>query len=148
MSSSFSSQDSINDPKEQKYIGSPQLSRWARARRIRSSKLAEKTYSPEALNVSKTPPSQGYKEGTTALFELPSFDDNNDNDDDHENKLSSHRKRENTIYMVSDGTGWTAEHSVHAALGQFEHCFVDQGCPVDTHLFSGVNLFFSIQCFL
>lgn len=42
------------------------------------------------------------------------------------------------IYMVSDGTGWTAEHSVNAALGQFEHCLIDRGCPVNTHLFSGV----------
>ena len=129
-------------------MGSPQLSRWARARRIRSSKLAEKTYTPEALNiVSNSPPSQSYKEGSNALSELQSFDDNNNNnDEEHENRLSSHRKRENTIYMVSDGTGWTAEHSVHAALGQFEHCLIDQGCPVDTHLFSGVNLLFSIHC--
>ncbi|CAA6668738.1 unnamed protein product [Spirodela intermedia] len=43
------------------------------------------------------------------------------------------------IYMVSDGTGWTAEHSVNAALGQFEHCLVDRGCPVSTHLFSGID---------
>lgn len=45
-----------------------------------------------------------------------------------------------SIYMVSDGTGWTAEHSVNAALGQFEHCLVDRGCPVNTHLFSGVTI--------
>ncbi|KAI3510410.1 hypothetical protein L1887_17381 [Cichorium endivia] len=43
------------------------------------------------------------------------------------------------IYMVSDGTGWTAEHSVNATLGQFEHCLVDRGCPVNTHLFSGIE---------
>ncbi|KAM7525200.1 hypothetical protein LguiA_015102 [Lonicera macranthoides] len=43
------------------------------------------------------------------------------------------------IYMVSDGTGWTAEHSVSAALGQFEYCFVDRGCIVNTRLFSGIN---------
>jgi hypothetical protein len=42
------------------------------------------------------------------------------------------------VYMVSDATGWTAEHAVHAALGQFEHCLVDQRCSVDTHLFSQV----------
>lgn len=42
------------------------------------------------------------------------------------------------IYMVSDGTGWTAENSVNAALGQFENCLVDRGCPINTHLFSGV----------
>ncbi|CAN1222304.1 Pyruvate, phosphate dikinase regulatory protein 1, chloroplastic [Linum grandiflorum] len=27
--------------------------------------------------------------------------------------------------MVSDGTGWTAEHSVTAALGQFDYCLED-----------------------
>ncbi|KAF5943621.1 hypothetical protein HYC85_017698 [Camellia sinensis] len=41
--------------------------------------------------------------------------------------------------MVSDGTGWTAEHSVQAALGQFDHCLVDRACPVNTHLFSGIH---------
>lgn len=41
--------------------------------------------------------------------------------------------------MVSDGTGWTVEHSVTAALGQFEHCLVDRGCSVNTHLFSGID---------
>ncbi|THG02162.1 hypothetical protein TEA_011949 [Camellia sinensis var. sinensis] len=46
------------------------------------------------------------------------------------------------IYMVSDGTGWTAEHSVQAALGQFDHCLVDRACPVNTHLFSGVIMSF------
>lgn len=36
-------------------------------------------------------------------------------------------------------TGWTAEHSVNAALGQFEFCLVDRGCSVNTHLFSGID---------
>ncbi|KAF5943622.1 hypothetical protein HYC85_017699 [Camellia sinensis] len=44
-----------------------------------------------------------------------------------------------SIYMVSDGTGWTAEHSVQAALGQFDHCLVDRACPVNTHMFSGIG---------
>lgn len=44
-----------------------------------------------------------------------------------------------SIYMVSDGTGWTAEHAVNAALGQFEHCLVDRNCAVNTHLFSGID---------
>jgi hypothetical protein len=44
------------------------------------------------------------------------------------------------IYIVSDGTGWTAEHSVNAALGQFEHCLADRGCAVNTHLFNLVNI--------
>lgn len=50
-----------------------------------------------------------------------------------------------SIYMVSDGTGWTAEHSVNAALGQFDYCLVDRVCPVNTHLFSGVS--FILFCF-
>ncbi|EFJ26074.1 hypothetical protein SELMODRAFT_33587, partial [Selaginella moellendorffii] len=44
-----------------------------------------------------------------------------------------------SVFMVSDGTGWTVDHSVHAALGQFEHCLTDRGCAVNTHLFSEVN---------
>ncbi|CAF2103731.1 hypothetical protein BRARA_E03619 [Brassica rapa] len=44
-----------------------------------------------------------------------------------------------SIYMVSDGTGWTAEHSVNAALGQFEDPLVNRGFPVNTHLFSWVE---------
>lgn len=44
-----------------------------------------------------------------------------------------------SIYMVSDGTGWTAEHSVQAALGQFDHCLVNRRCSVSTHLFSGID---------
>jgi hypothetical protein len=46
----------------------------------------------------------------------------------------------NSIYMVSDGTGWTLEHSVNAVLGQFEHCLVDRQCATSTHLFSGVKI--------
>jgi regulator of PEP synthase PpsR (kinase-PPPase family) len=42
------------------------------------------------------------------------------------------------VYMISDGTGWTADHAVQAALGQFEHCLVDRRCTVDTYLFSQV----------
>lgn len=43
-----------------------------------------------------------------------------------------------SIYLVSDGTGWTAEHSVNAALGQFEDFSVNRGSSVNTHLFSWV----------
>ena len=47
-----------------------------------------------------------------------------------------------SIYMISNETGWTAKHAVNAMLGQFEHCLVDHGCPVNTHLFSRVNTSF------
>ncbi|CAM6084695.1 unnamed protein product [Calypogeia fissa] len=30
---------------------------------------------------------------------------------------------EKSVFMISDGTGWTPDQSVHAALGQFEHCW-------------------------
>jgi regulator of PEP synthase PpsR (kinase-PPPase family) len=39
----------------------------------------------------------------------------------------------------SDGTGKTVEHTVRAALGQFELYLVDHKCAVNTHLFSGVK---------
>lgn len=44
-----------------------------------------------------------------------------------------------SIYLISDGTGWTAEHSVNAALGQFEDFSVNRGSSVNTHLFSWVK---------
>ncbi|KAG7575622.1 Bifunctional kinase-pyrophosphorylase [Arabidopsis thaliana x Arabidopsis arenosa] len=44
-----------------------------------------------------------------------------------------------SIYLVSDGTGWTAEHSVNAALGQFEDFSLNRGSSVNTHLFSWVE---------
>lgn len=54
-------------------------------------------------------------------------------------RLTDVRSPAKSVYMVSDGTGWTVEHSVNAALGQFEHCLVDRVCPVNTHLFSGMD---------
>ncbi|XP_010485527.1 PREDICTED: pyruvate, phosphate dikinase regulatory protein 2 [Camelina sativa] len=44
-----------------------------------------------------------------------------------------------SIYLISDGTGWTAEHSVNAALGKFENYSVNRGSSVNTHLFSWVE---------
>lgn len=65
-------------------------------------------------------------------------------DDDVETERTTGK----SIYMVSDGTGWTVEHSVNAALGQFTHCLVDRVCPVNTHLFSGVNFLFLYNNFV
>ena len=59
-----------------------------------------------------------------------------DGDNDMEVRLGK------SIYMISNKTGSTAEHSVNTALGQFEHYLVDRGCPVNTHLFYGVNMSF------
>nr|CAD1841104.1 unnamed protein product [Ananas comosus var. bracteatus] len=84
---------------------SPKLSRWSRARSIRSGRtrldwpaLRKRTARPSPLP--PPPPHQRDLHG-----------------------LGRHRV--------------TAEHSVNAALGQFEHCLIDRGCPVNTHLFSG-----------
>lgn len=52
------------------------------------------------------------------------------------------------IYMVSDGTGCTVEHSVYATLEQLDHFHVDAGCPVNTRLFSGVFSSFVLSLYL
>ncbi|PWA17360.1 pyruvate, phosphate dikinase regulatory protein, chloroplastic [Artemisia annua] len=105
--------------------GSSQLLRWSRARAIRSGvKLDQR---PLVQKLVTDQPSRRLSEG-----ELE------ESDDDDEGCLAEMSEGGKHIYMVSDGTGWTAEHSVNAALGQFEHCLVDHACAVNTHLFSGV----------
>ncbi|KAA8515466.1 hypothetical protein F0562_018923 [Nyssa sinensis] len=122
------SSDPELEPHFRKFKGSPQLNRWSRARLIRSGrKLDRPGHQSTTMDVNslvhpaesvspRSPPTVG-----------------SDADDDVEVMVGK------SIYMVSDGTGWTAEHSVNAALGQFEHCLVDRGCPVNTHLFSGID---------
>ncbi|KAL4201476.1 hypothetical protein AMTRI_Chr02g216320 [Amborella trichopoda] len=113
--------------------GSSQLSRWSRARAVRSGR-----------RLSRSPPinsnQQESTSSSTALAEISVREGEKsefyDNEEEREAEEGSGGK---AIYMVSDGTGWTAEHSVTAALGQFEHCLVDRGCPVNTHLFSGID---------
>lgn len=102
--------------------GSSQLIRWSRARAIKSGvKLKVVDQITERISGES---SSEEEEGCLAEMEDSS---------------SKH------IYMVSDGTGWTAEHAVNAALGQFDYCLVDRACPVNTHLFSGVGKFISIN---
>ncbi|GAV73660.1 Kinase-PPPase domain-containing protein [Cephalotus follicularis] len=117
-------------PQARKLKGSPQLNRWSRARAIRSGRKLDRPGQRAlvaGVNTQLQRPSESYNSvepfGVTA----------SDSDDDVELRLGK------SIYLVSDGTGWTAEHSVNAALGQFEHCLVDRGCPVNTHLFSGID---------
>ncbi|PWA93022.1 pyruvate, phosphate dikinase regulatory protein, chloroplastic [Artemisia annua] len=106
--------------------GSSQLLRWSRARAIRSGvKLDQR---PLVQKLVTDQPSRRLSEG-----ELE------ESDDDDEGCLAEMSEGGKHIYMVSDGTGWTAEHSVNAALGQFEHCLVDHACAVNTHLFSGID---------
>ncbi|XP_042383804.1 probable pyruvate, phosphate dikinase regulatory protein, chloroplastic isoform X1 [Zingiber officinale] len=112
---------------------STQLNRWSRARAIRSGhridwpSLRQKT---AGLPSPAPTPSDSSDLPVVPAEAVDEVGDEEDGCEVMEGKA---------IYMVSDGTGWTAEHSVNAALGQFEHCLVDRGCPVNTHLFSGVE---------
>ncbi|KAK4759731.1 hypothetical protein SAY87_022862 [Trapa incisa] len=116
-----------------KFKSSAMLSRWSRARSIRSGRMLDRLAqndklmepdlgSPQALSPGcASPVSNRY-----AWFGRSRSD-------------VSEATAAKQIYMVSDGTGWTAEHSVKAALGQFDHSLVDRKCPVNTHLFSGID---------
>ncbi|KAL3615004.1 hypothetical protein CASFOL_040665 [Castilleja foliolosa] len=118
---------------------SPQLNRWSRARAIRSGRKLSRQPNGEINN-------------SDSQFRV--IVDNNDGNGSDLQPLSPSSEGAidgdfltdvtagagvKAIYMVSDGTGWTVEHSVTAALGQFEHCLVDRACSVNTHLFSGVD---------
>lgn len=113
---------------------SAQLQRWARARRIRSGRTVDYSRKAESsAPVAVREPEASPQSQSVALVNYDSSDEDDDN-----SKNESARE----VYMISDGTGWTADHAVQAALGQFENCFVDQRCAVDTHLFSQVQLGF------
>lgn len=107
-------------PKSPKLKASPQLNRWSRARSIRSGRKLDR-------------PVQRVSTLGKKALEREVDDDEMDGCD------VSDEEGAKSIYMVSDGTGWTAEHTVTAALGQFDYCLVDRGCPVSTHLFSGID---------
>ncbi|KAM4112972.1 hypothetical protein ACJW30_05G182000 [Castanea mollissima] len=113
-------------PQARKLKGSAQLNRWSRARTIRSGRKLDRPDQQAQVLEAKRPPVEATESEVNSVTKI-------DGDDDVEVRLGK------SIYMISDGTGWTAEHSVNAALGQFEHCLVDRGCPVNTHLFSGID---------
>lgn len=119
---------SESEPQAGKLKGSPQLNRWSRARAIRLGRKLDRPSHESQVAEASRPVHSG--ESTT---DEPSTVTTGDGEARLEMKVGK------SIYMVSDGTGWTVEHSVNAALGQFEHCLVDRGCPVNTHLFSGVK---------
>ncbi|GJR61014.1 probable pyruvate, phosphate dikinase regulatory protein, chloroplastic [Tanacetum coccineum] len=100
--------------------GSSQLKRWSRARVI---KYGRKLHHP--VNVK-----DHNKDDTQFHDPLEGADvyhcSSSENDD-----IKMVRDRGKIIYMVSDGSERTAEHSVNAALGQFEHFLMN------TRLFSG-----------
>ncbi|KAL6840751.1 hypothetical protein ACP4OV_029615 [Aristida adscensionis] len=114
---------------------SSQLSRWSRGRALRSGRRLGRAALASAPVVTRPPPSlsDAEREGGSAVAA-------GDAGEDEEVCAAERDAAEGKpIYLVSDGTGWTAEHTVNAALGQFEHCLVDRGCAVSTHLFSGID---------
>ncbi|KAL2653726.1 hypothetical protein R1flu_021854 [Riccia fluitans] len=117
---------------------SGQLARWARARKLRSAGKTSIESRNEVALATENSASQDQAEATElAKYAEPYLPEDGyfyggAFPDDCPVK-------EKSIFMVSDGTGWTADHSVQAALGQFEHCLVDQHCSVNTHLFSDVK---------
>ncbi|WCJ20299.1 Pyruvate phosphate dikinase regulatory protein chloroplastic [Euphorbia peplus] len=114
------------EPKPRNLKRSSQLNRWSMARAIRSGrKLDRPGQRSRVAEVSSV--------GQREVRESELKDSGREGDDDVE------RITPKSIYMISDGTGWTAEHSVGAALGQFDYCLIDRGCPVNTHLFSGID---------
>lgn len=124
------------EPQARKLKGSGQLNRWSRARAVRSGRKLDRP----AHRAQVVEPKPRVQPRETMSLE-PTSTTGGDGDDNVDVAGAK------SIYMVSDGTGWTVEHSVNAALGQFDHCLVDRGCPVNTHLFSGVRclLVFSLS---
>lgn len=127
---------SESDPQVRKSKPSPQLNRWSRARALRSGHKLERRSNQAAQAVELRSPDSPTDRAAPEPTNKGRYGDG-----DMERTVGK------SIYMVSDGTGWTVEHSVTAALGQFTHCLVDRVCPVSTHLFSGVNSGFLFQQF-
>ncbi|KAL1205364.1 Pyruvate, phosphate dikinase regulatory protein 1 [Cardamine amara subsp. amara] len=111
---------------------SSQLKSWNRARALRSGTKLDRTINNESN--STTAPRRPI--GNSNRSDISTLDsDVSSSNGDNETDMTAAK----SIYIVSDGTGWTAEHAVNAALGQFDYCLVDRGCPVNTHLFSGIE---------
>ncbi|KAM0912855.1 hypothetical protein ACQ4PT_012544 [Festuca glaucescens] len=110
---------------------SSQLSRWSRARAVRSGRRLEwpAIRGSATVSVPTHSPPPSYEEAAAE----------EEDDDGCDVSEVEGEAAGNSIYMVSDGTGSTLEHSVNAVLGQFEHCLVDRRCATSTHLFSGID---------
>lgn len=119
-----------SEPQPRKFKPSPQLNRWSRARSLRSGRKFDRT-GQHSQQLDPNPPLQLKEQVSPEQKDTTLTASNGGADVD----LTAGK----SIYMVSDRTGWTVEHSVGAALGQFEHCLVDRNCAVNTHLFSGVS---------
>uniref|UniRef100_A0A0D9WZQ3 Pyruvate, phosphate dikinase regulatory protein, chloroplastic n=1 Tax=Leersia perrieri TaxID=77586 RepID=A0A0D9WZQ3_9ORYZ len=124
-------------PRSPKQLGSSQLNRWSRARAHRSGRRLEwptiRDRSGSGVSAPLTP------SGEAAAAAAARVAVEEEEDGGYGVMGTGRDEAAKSIYMVSDGTGWTAEHSVNAALGQFEHCLVDRGCAVNTHLFNGID---------
>ncbi|XP_038710176.1 probable pyruvate, phosphate dikinase regulatory protein, chloroplastic [Tripterygium wilfordii] len=124
--------ESESESQSRKLKGSAQLKRWSRTRSIRSGRKLDRLGHREATVEAKHP-LQSRESASNIEFTSAAVSPTDGDDEDLE------KMEGKSIYMVSDGTGWTVEHSVNAALGQFEHCLVDRNCAVNTHLFSGID---------
>ncbi|KAK2644407.1 hypothetical protein Ddye_019602 [Dipteronia dyeriana] len=135
LNSTPSTSDPNSEPQVRKLKSSSQLNRWSRARAIRSGRKLDRSgnRSGQAVAGVKSPPPPPVHFQSTESGASLDTEKTSDGGDDVEKTAGK------SIYMISDGTGWTAEHSVNAALGQFEFCLVDRGCSVNTHLFSGID---------
>lgn len=134
--------DSQSEALPRKIKSSPQLNRWSRARAIRSGRKLDRPVQKSGTGMSPNSNSmvRDYYSGSDKGDEgALSVSSSNESDGRKWMEENEETVTEKCIYMVSDGTGWTAEHSVNAALGQFDYCLVDRVCPVNTHLFSGVS---------
>lgn len=112
-----------SSPPTPKHKFSPKLNRWSMARALRSGvkldRPIHRTDNTHCLQVTESKETEEAHKKTSAI----------------DVEITTGK----SIYLVSDGTGWTAEHSVNAALGQFEDFLVNRRSPVNTHLFSWVN---------
>ncbi|KAI3466595.1 hypothetical protein Pfo_023258 [Paulownia fortunei] len=138
--SSPTTSEPSSSPEARRIKSSPQLNRWSRARAIRSGRKLFRPgqRSTGEMNYSDSPLGVIVDNNNSNGSELQTPSPRSEGGSDGE-FLTDVTARGKSIYMVSDGTGWTVEHSVNAALGQFEHCLVDRVCPVNTHLFSGID---------
>ncbi|KAL3325398.1 hypothetical protein AABB24_036566 [Solanum stoloniferum] len=132
--SSENSDESLSQVRRIK--ASPQLNRWSRARSIRSGRKLDRSAVSATVRTESRDKS-GSPVRSELEIELPMSPkgDSRSGSSDDEKEINGGKP----IFMVSDGTGWTAEHAVNAALGQFDYCLVDRVCPVNTHLFSGID---------
>ncbi|KAF8096154.1 hypothetical protein N665_0317s0059 [Sinapis alba] len=128
-SDSVSLDVSIPDSERKPRKFSSKLNRWNRARTLRSGSKVDRTINNESNSTTGPIVNMNLPDNSTVERDVSSING------DHETDFTAAK----SIYIVSDGTGWTAEHAVNAALGQFDYCLVDRGCPVNTHLFSGIE---------